>query len=74
MLENILLHFSTKSFSKTEAAQIVGGRVTLERLISEGKITADKPTDTQNGKWFCNAADVLRHMKDKRSTIKHKMK
>ena len=29
-------------------------------LIEEGKIRSDKPTNKQNGKWFCNAADVLK--------------
>ena len=45
------------------AAKIVGGRTRLERLIVEGKVRAEKPTAAQNGKWRCNAADVLRNVK-----------
>lgn len=47
-------------FGYRRAAKIVGGRSRLDRLIVEGKVRADKPTPSQNGKWRCNAADVLR--------------
>lgn len=47
-------------FSKTEAMQIVGGKKRLYRLVEQGKIRFEKPTNKQNGKWYCNAADVLR--------------
>ncbi len=50
-------------FSKTEAALLVGGRGRLVKLIAEGKIRVDKPTAKQNGKWFCNGGDVIRHTK-----------
>jgi hypothetical protein len=34
----------------------------LLRLIEEGKIRAEKTNgQAQNGKWFCNAGDVLRY-------------
>lgn len=52
------------TFSKNIAAKIVGGRYELERLVGERKIKAEKPSLNQNGKWLCNAADVLRHAVD----------
>ena len=51
-------------FGQREAAKIVGGIGRLQRLMEEGKIRYDKPNDSQNGKWFCNAGDVLRYAKD----------
>lgn len=51
------------TFSKTAASKLVGGEYRLEKLIRNGEIRADKPTAKQNGKWFCNGADVLRHIK-----------
>lgn len=65
-LENILLVMDTMTFGKDVAAMIVGGQKKLERLISDGKIAADKPCNKQNGKWYCNAADVLRHCRNMR--------
>ena len=50
-------------FSKAVAAKLVGGEYRLEKLIRTGEIRADKPTAKQNGKWFCNGGDVLRHVK-----------
>ncbi|MDE6353416.1 MAG: hypothetical protein K2K88_09850 [Muribaculaceae bacterium] len=46
-------------FSKRQAAKLVGGETRLEKLIISGKIRMDKPTAKQNGKWFCNASDLL---------------
>lgn len=66
-LENIYLAMSGLTFCKDTAARIVGGRKRLEALISEGKIAAEKPTLKQNGKWYCNAADVLRHCRNMRT-------
>lgn len=51
------------TFSKAVAAKIVGGEYRLEKLVSEGKIRADKPTAKQNGKWFCDGGDVISHLK-----------
>lgn len=59
MLDNILRVMSTQTFSKDKSAYIVGGEKRLIRLIEEGKIASDKPTNKQNGKWHCNAAQVL---------------
>ena len=65
-LENILLAMSDKTFSKQEAASIVGGRARLVRLVESGEIRADKKSSRQNGRWYCNAADVLRHCRNMR--------
>lgn len=59
--DDILIIMNNKAFGQRLAANIVGGRGRLFRLISEGKIRANKPTNKQNGKWFCNASDVLRY-------------
>ena len=67
-LENILLAMADKYFGKTEAARIVGGRARLVRLIESGEIRADKKSVRQNGRWYCNAADVLRHCRNMRRT------
>lgn len=60
-LQEILTVMNSKTFGQREAADIVGGRGRLFRLVGEGKIRAEKPTKVQNGKWFCNASDVLRY-------------
>lgn len=60
-LIDILRIMETKTFGKVESASIVGGRGRLVRLMDEGKVRVEKPTNKQNGKWFCNAADVLRY-------------
>lgn len=60
-LENILAVMDRETFGQRKAATIVGGLERLKRLMIEGKIRWDKPTDKQNGKWFCNAADVLKY-------------
>ena len=59
----ILLDRLELTFSKAVAAKLVGGEYRLEKLIRNGEIRADKPTAKQNGKWFCNGGDVLRHVK-----------
>lgn len=70
LLDNIIRVMSDKTMSKSEAADIVGGEKKLLRLIETGKIEAIKPKNVQNGKWYCNAAQVLMHCKFKRSKIK----
>lgn len=52
------------TFSKTEAAKIVGSRGKLERLVFSGKIRMTKPNSSQFGRWFCMAEDVLRYADD----------
>lgn len=51
------------TFSKAMASKLVGGEYRLEKLVCEGKIRMDKPTNSQNGKWFCVASDVLQYIK-----------
>lgn len=52
---------NNKTFGRDEAADIVGGLSRLTKLIGSGLIRAEKRTQKQNGKWFCNAYDVLKH-------------
>lgn len=59
-LSLILRTMNDKTFGWRFSEKIVGGRARLERLIVEGRIRADKGNKAaQNGKWLCNAADVL---------------
>lgn len=60
--ENVLkIVLNNKTFGRDEAADIVGGLSNLKKLIEKGKIHAEKRTQKQNGKWFCNAYDVLKY-------------
>lgn len=47
------------TFSQRESERIVGGRTRLFKLVGEGKIRAEKRADRQNGRWYCNAYDVI---------------
>ena len=49
------------TFSQREAEKIVGGRTQLFKLVGEGKIRAEKRADRQNGRWYCNAYDVIKY-------------
>lgn len=62
MNEDVLkIVLNDKTFGQREAATIVGGRGRLFRLVGEGKIRAEKkPSNRQNGRWYCNAYDVLK--------------
>lgn len=62
-LINLIFDKQQIKFSKHEAAKIVGGEYRLEKLVMNGEIRMDKPTAKQNGKWFCNGADVIRYAK-----------
>lgn len=66
LLENILNIMSDFTFGKKDAMRIVGGEKKLKDLIAAGEIEANKPSATQHGKWFCNAAQVLRHCRNTR--------
>ena len=62
MNEEILkVVLNDKTFGRDEAADIVGGLSKLIDLIGKGKIRAEKRTKKQNGKWYCNAYDVIKH-------------
>ena len=62
----IMRAMSDKTFGLRYTEKIVGGRARLERLIVEGRIRADKGNKgAQNGKWLCNAWDVLYNAKRK---------
>jgi hypothetical protein len=61
-LENIYIALGKEVFSKNQASRLVGGRARLNKLVSLGKIRVDKPANVQNGKWFCNAGDVIKHI------------
>ena len=51
-----------ETFGLRQSQRIVGGRARLLRLIEEGKVRAEKVNGkAQNGKWQCNASDVLRY-------------
>jgi len=63
-LQVILRLMNDQTFGLRKSEKIVGGRARLERLIVDGKIRAEKGNaSAQNGKWFCNASDVLRYAK-----------
>lgn len=66
LLENILNIMSNFTFGKKDSMHIVGGEKRLKDLIAAGEIEATKPSETQNGKWFCNAAQVLKHCRNTR--------
>lgn len=72
LLDNIMRVMEGETFCKDRAAYIVGGHKKLERLIEAGEIDVDKPSNSQNGKWYCNAAQVLRHCRNMR--VKRKVK
>ena len=53
---------NSETFGLRKSERIVGGHARLMRLIEDGKIRAEKVNgEAQNGKWQCNASDVLRH-------------
>ncbi len=63
-LQTILRLMNDQTFGLRKSERIVGGRARLEHLIVTGKVRAEKVNGkAQNGKWFCNASDVLRHAK-----------
>lgn len=64
VLQAILLAMDGRTFGQREAASIVGGLSRLKNMIEHGKIRVEKRNSKQNGKWFCNAADVLRYARN----------
>lgn len=74
LLDNIMTVMSDKTFGKDLSADIVGGEKKLKRLIEAGEIESNKPCNKQNGKWFCNAAQVLMHCRCMRKIKKNRKK
>ena len=65
-LETIMRVMNSMTFGLRYSEKIVGGRGRLMRLIEQGHIRAEKGNgEAQNGKWLCNASDVLRYAKIK---------
>lgn len=61
--EVLKIVLNDKTFGRDQAADIVGGLSRLIDLIGKGLIRAEKRTNKQNGKWFCNAYDVIKWAK-----------
>lgn len=61
--EILKIVLNDKTFGRDQAADIVGGLTRLLDLVGKGLIRAEKRTNKQNGKWFCNAYDVIKHAK-----------
>lgn len=59
--EVLKIVLNDKTFGRDQAADIVGGLSRLIDLIGKGLIRAEKRMNKQNGKWFCNAYDVIKH-------------
>lgn len=60
--EVLKIVLNDKTFGQREAADIVGGRGRLFRLVGSGDIRAEKiPSNRQNGRWYCNAYDVIKN-------------
>ena len=59
--EVLKIVLNNKTFGRDTAADIVGGLARLRELVGKRLIRAEKPTNKQNGKWFCNAWDVIKH-------------
>lgn len=73
--EDILsIVLNDKTFGQRESAEIVGGRGRLFHLVGKGLIRAEKiPPNRQNGRWYCNAFDVIKFASIKWNK-KHKSK
>lgn len=60
-LATIFAVMNRETFGLRTSERIVGGRSRLMQLITDGKVRAEKVNGSaQNGKWQCNAGDVLR--------------
>ncbi|MGL4519341.1 MAG: hypothetical protein ACRCUJ_06615 [Phocaeicola sp.] len=61
---NYAIVLNSISLSQTKAAEIVGGKRRLFRLIGEGKIRAEKKNPSlQSSPWHCNGLDVAKYYK-----------
>lgn len=56
----LLVKLERLKISKNEAIKLIG-RERLERCVGQGRIRRERPnTESQHGRWYCNAADVVR--------------
>ena len=56
--EALKIVLNDKTFGQRTAASIVGGRGRLYDLVGKGLIRCEKPTKSQNGKWFRPASGL----------------
>lgn len=62
MNEEILkIVLNDKTFSKDESVSIVGGLRRFTELCAQGRIRYTKRSSAQNGRWRCNAYDVIKN-------------
>lgn len=59
--EILKIVLNDKTFSKDESISIVGGTRRFKELCASGKIRYIKKSKAQNGRWQCNAYDVIRN-------------
>lgn len=59
--EILKIVLNDKFFSKDESVSIVGGLRRFTELCACGKIRYAKSSPAQNGRWRCNAYDVLKN-------------
>lgn len=65
-LETIYRVMNRETFGLRTSERIVGGHGRLMQLITLGLVRAEKVNGrAQNGKWQCNAGDVLRYARIK---------
>lgn len=57
-----LLRRHNITFSKREAAKLVGGTARLMKLIAEGKVRVESSMIKRNSRWRCDGGDILKHM------------
>lgn len=62
---NMIIRIGSRvPFNKAQAAEYVGGRYRLEKLIAEKKIRAKKKGPTRMSPYEVNASDVFLYAKD----------
>lgn len=62
---NMIIRIGSRvPFNKAQAAEYVGGRYRLEKLIAEKKIRAEKKGPTRMSPYEVNASDVFLYAKE----------
>ena len=59
--EILKIVLNDKTFSKDESISIVGGTRRFTDLCAKGMIRYVKKSSAQNGRWRCNAYDVIKN-------------